>query len=100
MAIVDKRGYLSRLNDATLELGCGPRKRHPEAVTIDAIDYACVDIVGDVFEVLSHVPDHQINAVQNDPSGNAGVQIANFKYGLAHGEKGRGRNLDMFNGCC
>jgi predicted SAM-dependent methyltransferase len=65
MAIVDKRGYLSRLNDATLELGCGPHKRHPEAVAIDALDYDCVDIVGDIFEVLSRIPDHQIMAVHS-----------------------------------
>jgi SAM-dependent methyltransferase len=63
MAILDKRACLSQLSNATLELGCGPRKRHPEAVGIDAIDYDCVDVVGDVFEVLGRIPDHQIGAV-------------------------------------
>ena len=46
MAILDKRGSLTRLQDASLELGCGGRKRHPEALGIDALDHECVDIVG------------------------------------------------------
>jgi SAM-dependent methyltransferase len=63
MAIVDKRGCLTRLQDVTLELGCGSRKRYPEAVGIDTLDYECVDIVGDIFEVLTHVPDRSVKAV-------------------------------------
>lgn len=46
-----------------LELGCGPRRRHPEAVTVDALDFDGVDVVGDVFEVLALVPDGTIDAV-------------------------------------
>jgi hypothetical protein len=52
MAIIDKRGWLSRLQGATLELGCGNHKRHHHAVGIDALDYDCVDIVVHVYEVL------------------------------------------------
>lgn len=63
MAIVDKRECFSRLADATLELGCGPHKHHPEAIGVDVCDHECVDIVGDVFEVLYRIPNHQIKAV-------------------------------------
>ncbi len=56
MAILDKRGSLSWLQDASLELGCGGRKRHPEALGIDALDHECVDIVGDVYDVLAQMP--------------------------------------------
>ncbi len=56
MAILDKRGLPGSLQGATLELGCGGRKRHPEAIGIDALDHECVDIVGDVYEVLERMP--------------------------------------------
>jgi hypothetical protein len=63
MAILDKRGSLARLQDASLELGCGGRKRHPEALGIDALDHECVDIVGDVYEVLAQIPGASVKAV-------------------------------------
>jgi ubiquinone/menaquinone biosynthesis C-methylase UbiE len=40
-----------------LELGCGDRKRHHQAIGIDIIDYGGVDVVGDVEEVLRQLPD-------------------------------------------
>ena len=48
---------------ATLELGCGNRKRHPEAIGIDAIDYPAVDVVGDVFDVLARIPGGSVKAI-------------------------------------
>jgi SAM-dependent methyltransferase len=63
MAILDKRDRLAQLQGATLELGCGGHKRHPEAIGIDALDYECVDIVGDVYEVLEQVPAASLKAV-------------------------------------
>jgi len=63
MAIIDKRACLAQLQDATLELGCGGHKRHPEAIGIDALDHECVDIVGDVYEVLEQVPAASVKAV-------------------------------------
>jgi ubiquinone/menaquinone biosynthesis C-methylase UbiE len=63
MAIIDKRSCLAQLQGATLELGCGGRKRHPEAIGIDALDHECVDIVGDVYEVLERVPTASVKAV-------------------------------------
>ncbi|MCJ8502480.1 class I SAM-dependent methyltransferase [Desulfatitalea alkaliphila] len=41
----------------TLELGCGDRKRHTDAIGIDALDYEGVDIVGDLQDVLKRFPD-------------------------------------------
>lgn len=64
----DKHGRLDTLADATevtLELGCGPRKRHSSAIGIDALDYAAVDVVGDVFDVLARVPDGAVDAVHS-----------------------------------
>lgn len=64
--VLDKHGRLAgiiRDGSGVLELGCGPRRRHPEAVTVDALDFDGVDVVGDVFEVLALVPDGTIDAV-------------------------------------
>ena len=57
--IVDKNNFLKSIVKETvfnIELGCGPNKRNINAIGIDLIDYDCVDIVGDVFEVLSQIP--------------------------------------------
>ena len=63
MAIIDKRACLPQMHGAALELGCGGRKRHPEAIGIDALDHECVDVVGDVYEVLEQVPTASVKAV-------------------------------------
>lgn len=49
--------------DLQLELGCGNRKRHATAVCIDLIPNECVDIVGDILEVLTCFPDNSVSAV-------------------------------------
>lgn len=59
MALIDKGLTLSRLNEhapLTVELGCGPRKRYPRSIGIDAIAYDGVDIVGDAMEALRALP--------------------------------------------
>jgi SAM-dependent methyltransferase len=64
----DKSGKLQALIQArggVLELGCGPARRHAEAVTIDALDFDGVDVVGDIFEVLATVPDGTVDAVHS-----------------------------------
>jgi SAM-dependent methyltransferase len=65
MAVLDKRNILSTLNGATLELGCGSHKRLDGAIGIDVINYECVDIVGDVYEVLAQIPRQSILAVHS-----------------------------------
>jgi ubiquinone/menaquinone biosynthesis C-methylase UbiE len=49
--------------DLQIELGCGNRKRHATAVCIDLIPNECVDIVGDIVEVLTYFPDNCVSAV-------------------------------------
>lgn len=66
--MLDKDGKLQALilaRGGVLELGCGPARRHPEAVTIDALDFDGVDVVGDIFEVLATVPDGTVDAVHS-----------------------------------
>lgn len=66
MVILDKHNTLDRLAKlprASLELGCGNRKRDPATIGIDALDYECVDLVGDVFEVLAAMPDGTVDEV-------------------------------------
>jgi len=58
--IVDKRGVLRRIAGAKLDLGCGPRKRGPDYIGVDARDHEAVDVVGDVFDVLASIPDASI----------------------------------------
>lgn len=57
--IVDKRGLLKNpheLQNAVIELGCGPKKRHEGSIGIDIIDGAAVDLVGDALTVLRQLP--------------------------------------------
>lgn len=66
MSIRDKRDILSNLEKhkpLVLELGCGERKQFPDSIGLDALDYECVDIVGDVYEVLSKMPDRSVRAI-------------------------------------
>lgn len=59
MAFVDKSQAVERLRQgqcAALELGCGARKRHVDAIGVDRLDYEGVDLVGDVFEILCSLP--------------------------------------------
>jgi len=66
MTFQDKSAILARVKGGevvALELGCGPRKRHPDAVGVDALDYPGVDLVGDVFAVLAAFPDASVSTV-------------------------------------
>jgi SAM-dependent methyltransferase len=62
-AVIDKTGALARLEGAKVDLGCGPRKRSSDYLGVDALYYEGVDIVGDVFDVLAHVPDQVLSKV-------------------------------------
>jgi ubiquinone/menaquinone biosynthesis C-methylase UbiE len=59
MPLIDKGRVLANLSKhspLTIEVGCGPRKRYPRSIGIDAIDYDGVDIVGDAMEALRALP--------------------------------------------
>uniref|UniRef100_B8HTN7 Methyltransferase type 11 n=1 Tax=Cyanothece sp. (strain PCC 7425 / ATCC 29141) TaxID=395961 RepID=B8HTN7_CYAP4 len=69
LEIIDKNNIIPRLSPEEthiLELGCGDRKRLPNSIGVDQINYQCVDIVGDVFAVLSQIPDQSISAVYSN----------------------------------
>lgn len=64
----DKQGKLAnalRGGTVELELGCGNRRYHPKAVGIDQLDYDCVDVVGDLFEVLGSIGDGTVDAIRS-----------------------------------
>jgi ubiquinone/menaquinone biosynthesis C-methylase UbiE len=64
--MLDKRNLLDYWptdGSAILELGCGNNKKNSQAVGIDALDFEGVDIVGDVYEVLSRIPAASVGAV-------------------------------------
>jgi SAM-dependent methyltransferase len=66
MAVVDKHNLLDRLlqsKHTVVEMGCGQKKRHAGAIGIDALDYPCVDIVGDVYEILANFPSASVDEV-------------------------------------
>ena len=66
MSLTDKNQYLKKLDQmdgVAIELGCGTNKRHADAIGIDALDYPCVDIVGDIFEVLAQFPAGSVDRV-------------------------------------
>jgi SAM-dependent methyltransferase len=67
-SIRDKRGRLAELIAArrgVLELGCGPTRRHADAVAVDALDFDGVDVVGDIYDVLALLPGGCVDAVHS-----------------------------------
>lgn len=66
MNVIDKKQILKTIgkcDNITLELGCGNSKKVAGAIGVDAQDHECVDIVGDVFDVLRQFPEQTIDAV-------------------------------------
>lgn len=64
--IKDKKNILKKLEEGLkfdLELGCGQNKKNNQSIGIDILDFNCVDIVGDIFEVLKKIPNGSINNV-------------------------------------
>ena len=53
----DRANSLQRINEGSLpgqlEFGCGPTAGRPQHVTIDALDYPTVDVVGDIYDALA-----------------------------------------------
>jgi ubiquinone/menaquinone biosynthesis C-methylase UbiE len=67
--VEDRHGRLAQIEQGKathpvrLDLGCGERKFPETAVGIDLSDHACVDVVGDVFDVLARLPDSSVDQV-------------------------------------
>lgn len=65
MPVLDKKGVLNSVSSGhpvVIELGCGPSKKNPDAIGVDALDFPGVDLVGDIFEVLTALPDASVKA--------------------------------------
>lgn len=63
--MIDKKAVLSRAaagEKFDIELGCGPRKRAPDAIGIDAMDFPCVDLVADAMDALKALPDASVRS--------------------------------------
>jgi len=67
-AVRDPHGKLAAIaaeRRGVLELGCGPARRHLDAVAVDALPFDGVDVVGDVFDVLARLPDGSVDAIHS-----------------------------------
>jgi ubiquinone/menaquinone biosynthesis C-methylase UbiE len=51
------------LGPVVLDLGCGPNKRHENWVGIDQTNYHCVDLQGDIFDVLEKIEDGSVDHI-------------------------------------
>lgn len=70
MSIFDKNGILNTLSAArpvVIELGRGPSKKKPDAIGVDLLDFPCVDLVGDIFDVLAAFPDASVRSCHSPP---------------------------------
>jgi len=68
MKIKDDKGIIKQiigkeLSSVKLDLGCGPSKSSIDSIGIDILDYETVDLVGDIFDVLSSLPDSSVDYV-------------------------------------
>lgn len=59
----DVAEYLSSHANCSVELGCGPNKRHKNAIGIDSLEFDGVDIVADVFTALAKFPSQSVDSV-------------------------------------
>ncbi len=60
MYLDDRNNALQNIHGRKLDIGCGARKIHSDHIGVDVIDYPEVDVVGDIRDVLSQVPDQAL----------------------------------------
>ena len=67
MTLVDRHGLIEQINNASiearLEIGCGPNPHRPGYITVDLLELDCVQIQGDVFELLARLNPGTVSAV-------------------------------------
>jgi SAM-dependent methyltransferase len=66
--IIDKKNIIPQLGQkekVILDLGCGPLKKSPLWIGIDMLDSEGVDIVGDIYEIISSFPDESVDEVHS-----------------------------------
>ena len=64
--ILKGKDLITEINNnknSSLELGCGKNKRHSSYYGVDTLEYTNVDIVGDVYDVLSEINDNSIEKI-------------------------------------
>jgi ubiquinone/menaquinone biosynthesis C-methylase UbiE len=64
MKIYDKNNILNNWDGFStfkIEVGCGKHKKDNELIGIDIINYDCVDLVGDAFDILKLFPDDSVS---------------------------------------
>lgn len=66
--ILDKSGSLEKIKGQSfekvvLDVGCGSKKKNVGAIGIDILDSDCVDIVGDVFDIFSEIPNACVDSI-------------------------------------
>jgi hypothetical protein len=67
--VLDKHSILEKIRSMDyvgIELGCGSNKRKTDYIGIDIIDSSCVDIVGDIYDVISLFPDKSVDFVYSN----------------------------------
>lgn len=65
MDFIDKNGRLRGTGPINLELGCGAYRQFPGAVSVDALDFPSVDVVGEVTQVLRALTRDRVCAVKS-----------------------------------
>ncbi len=64
--MIDKYNKLKELNlnkKNVLELGCGPKRKFSDSITIDIVDLETVDIVANINDGLGFIPDNSIDEI-------------------------------------
>ena len=64
--VVDREGILAKIpamSHVVIEIGCGPRRSIPNAISVDLVDMAGVDIVADVNAGLHFLDDESVDEV-------------------------------------
>lgn len=66
--MIDRFGKINniRTNDKNIiELGCGPKRKFNDSITIDIVDLETVDVIADINEGLRFIPDNIIDEVHS-----------------------------------
>jgi ubiquinone/menaquinone biosynthesis C-methylase UbiE len=65
--MIDKEDIIYQVKNLNkiiqIELGSGENKKHKDAIGIDILNVPGVDLIGDIFEVLSELPDKCVNQI-------------------------------------
>lgn len=66
--MIDKNNKLKELNlnkKNILELGCGPKRKFSDSITIDMVDLETVDVIANINDGLGFIPDNSIDEIHS-----------------------------------